>query len=387
MGQHTEGTNSFAGGLISDLNAITTPPTILTDCINGTLLTFNGNELVLQNDMGNTSITDAKLSEGFIPLGVKESGGVIYILSCNPLTKESEIGSFPSPVTVSDEVYALELSIGLYADGSTLNKNFMLSTKTLNSGDSFVLFLKNNDLTSYISSLTTRRFYRLKLISVENGIELDITNTLNNQYKLINNNFVEQDYWFVPLTDSETIPTNMQQYVDGEYVQRYKARKRGKLALKVLPETIDQFYINNDTGYPLLTVLNDQGVIDGNIYLKFNFFVEALSQIKADTIKIKMTLINLDGVSPDEDVSPSDITFTMSENIKDDISAYISIGESYDKIASYTIECWNSYYDIHFSEFDITDLINLSIDPSNWGNTSNSDYYFYDYYLHDYQTI
>ena len=98
-----ESTNVFSGGLVSDLNPITVPNNVLTDCLNGTLLTFNGNELVLQNDMGNTIIQDAKLTDGFIPIGMKEYGGILYIISTNPDTNETEIGSFPSPEEVKGE--------------------------------------------------------------------------------------------------------------------------------------------------------------------------------------------------------------------------------------------------------------------------------------------
>jgi hypothetical protein len=49
--------NSFSEGLSYDLNPLMTPNSMLTDCVNGTLLTFNGDELALQNDSGNTQIT------------------------------------------------------------------------------------------------------------------------------------------------------------------------------------------------------------------------------------------------------------------------------------------------------------------------------------------
>jgi hypothetical protein len=38
-----------------------------------------------------------KLKDGFIPIGIKEHGDIVYIVSHNPKTKESEIGSFPGP--------------------------------------------------------------------------------------------------------------------------------------------------------------------------------------------------------------------------------------------------------------------------------------------------
>lgn len=84
-------TNVFNEGLNYDLNPTTTPNNVLTDCVNGTFLTFNGDELALQNDAGNTKIAVpgtnpteyVELSPGFYPLGIKEYGGVLYIVSAN----------------------------------------------------------------------------------------------------------------------------------------------------------------------------------------------------------------------------------------------------------------------------------------------------------------
>jgi hypothetical protein len=91
-----EATNSFTDGMVKDLNPINTPNTALTDCLNGTIITYDGNEYSLQNDRGNYALTDCKLSENFLPMGVAEYGSILYIVSYNPLTKETEIGSFPS---------------------------------------------------------------------------------------------------------------------------------------------------------------------------------------------------------------------------------------------------------------------------------------------------
>ena len=128
-----ESVNTFSGGLTYDINPITTPNNVLTDGVNATFLTFNGDEMALQNDAGNTRIiasygdlnkketykktklyykddlvvhegtlyyckenevtgefdtlkwtevTDSiKLSDGFFPIGMKEYGGILYIVS------------------------------------------------------------------------------------------------------------------------------------------------------------------------------------------------------------------------------------------------------------------------------------------------------------------
>ena len=99
-----EASNIFSGGIISDLNPLTTPNEVLTDAINSTIITFTGNEFTLQNDAGNVKIDKMKLEKGFVPIGMKEYGGIVYIASYNPITKECEIGSFPSTKTIYDNI-------------------------------------------------------------------------------------------------------------------------------------------------------------------------------------------------------------------------------------------------------------------------------------------
>lgn len=87
-----ESVNTFNEGLNFDLNPLTTPNNILTDCVNGTFVTFNGDELALQNDSGNTTINSevnpqlpVRLTPGYYPIGIKEYGGILYIVSaCTP---------------------------------------------------------------------------------------------------------------------------------------------------------------------------------------------------------------------------------------------------------------------------------------------------------------
>ena len=92
-----EATNGFSKGLNMDLNPISTPNEILTDCLNGTIITYNGNEWNLQNDMGNYSFLGCELPDGFIPIGMKAYGDILYIISYNDNSKLSQIGTFPSP--------------------------------------------------------------------------------------------------------------------------------------------------------------------------------------------------------------------------------------------------------------------------------------------------
>lgn len=96
-----EANNTFVDGLIQDLNPIDTPNTVLTDNVNGTIITYNGNEFSLQNDGGNYPLTHCKLKPNYIPVGIKEYADTLYIVSYNPIDKTTEIGSYPSPMEIN----------------------------------------------------------------------------------------------------------------------------------------------------------------------------------------------------------------------------------------------------------------------------------------------
>lgn len=89
--------NTFSDGINMDVNPIVAPKTVMSNCLNGTFTTFNGNENVLQNDMGNGKVHSAYLPSGWVPVGMAEHGGIIYVAAYNPETQESQLGSFPSP--------------------------------------------------------------------------------------------------------------------------------------------------------------------------------------------------------------------------------------------------------------------------------------------------
>lgn len=89
--------NTFQDGLQMDMNDFSKSNSTLASCLNGTLVTFNGNEYVLQNDLGNGRVETAYLPENYVPLGTASYGGIIYIVSYNPKDNKCQIGSFPSP--------------------------------------------------------------------------------------------------------------------------------------------------------------------------------------------------------------------------------------------------------------------------------------------------
>lgn len=92
-----QGANQFDGGMNLDKNPLNISNHELTSALNATVVTMNGNEGVLQNDMGNARVDQAQLPVGYVPVGMKEYGGIVYVASYNPLKGESQIGCFPSP--------------------------------------------------------------------------------------------------------------------------------------------------------------------------------------------------------------------------------------------------------------------------------------------------
>ena len=76
-----EAVNTFNDGLNFDLNPLTTPNNVLTDCVNGTFITFNGDELALQNDAGNIriNIPDNNATEHSL-LETYNIGDKVYII-------------------------------------------------------------------------------------------------------------------------------------------------------------------------------------------------------------------------------------------------------------------------------------------------------------------
>lgn len=195
----SEATNTFQDGLVMDLNPLTTPNTVLTSALNATFVTFNGNEYVLQNDMGNGRVETAKLPEGYIPIGTTELGGIIYIVSYNPLIDQCQIGSFPSPERIysgneKDPVISkfengnptVELNSENFVNksGEITNTRVLLqiSDTTFNPGDQYIvtaypLSVGDNEVKNYehitdcfnVNDQTGPRDLRLQLITLDSN--------------------------------------------------------------------------------------------------------------------------------------------------------------------------------------------------------------------------
>ncbi len=169
----TEAVNTFTNGLVMDLHPLTTPNNVLTNCLNGTYITYNGNEMILQNDMGNGRVETAKLPAGYIPVGVVSHGGIIYVASYNPIEKMSQIGCFPSPernissldsgrndITFEPETELIENILGKdYLKESPIRKT--LNLKEVHPGDQF-----------NIPFIPKENWYKTELVSITDSNQI-----------------------------------------------------------------------------------------------------------------------------------------------------------------------------------------------------------------------
>ena len=161
--------NGFQEGLILDLAPENTSANSMSAALNATLLTFNGNEMVLQNDMGNGRVETAYLPEGYVPVGTCEFGDIIYIVSYNPLLNKSQIGCFPSPERniSTEEIGGLQQSLSwtdFQEGGSEPNgklkassvKKILYDNRDMTPGDKYIIYsedLENNNLINTINMI------------------------------------------------------------------------------------------------------------------------------------------------------------------------------------------------------------------------------------------
>lgn len=274
-------TNTFGEGLIMDFAPDNTPNTSLSNALNATLLTYNGNEMSLQNDMGNGRVESAYLPEGYIPVGVCEFGDIIYIASYNPLINKSQIGCFPSPErNISNkEISDLNTTFSsdeLAKDGTIVNSNIkkiIFGNKNIGPGDKFIISWgetgKNNR--DYISNFgnTSQSFaegesYWPKLVKVhivsiqddgkliylDNDVQWYPTNTKNideEQYEDpesdINNSFPISTEEFLQNDGVLNDLHNLDEYRHALNCQYsiFQQKVSGKLALLLELESINNF--------------------------------------------------------------------------------------------------------------------------------------------------
>lgn len=252
--------NTFAEGLVMDFAPDNTQATTLTSALNATLLTFNGNEMSLQNDMGNGRVETAYLPEGYVPVGTCEFGDIIYIVSYNPIINKSQIGCFPSPERniSSNEVGGLGQSLKWTdfqgSDGSGPNgeivassvKKILYGTKDMTSGDKYIIYSAELDSAGnheYLSdygntSHQHERFPKLvkiHVVSIEESGKITYLDSSTKWYKE-NDFYIQNSKKIVDKPDLDSYRT----MVSSAY-SIFSSKVSGKLALLVELEKITGF--------------------------------------------------------------------------------------------------------------------------------------------------
>lgn len=282
--------NTFGDGLLMDFAPDNTQATCLTHALNATLLTMDGNELSLQNDMGNGRVETAYLPEGYIPVGTCEFGDIIYIVSYNPITNKSQIGCFPSPERniSSKELSGIETTFELEEEFLKQNEFGFKETisnsvkkviydNKLNPGDKFIVHSGNiHDNMPRISDYGNKshiigafpKQFKINVVAIEDSGKI---NYLNNDLKWYNDFYINQES-----TNNSNKPDidSYRNLLSSGY-SVFQSKVSGKLAILIELERIQNF---NST-YEVLKNENVTKTIESttvncqqyDIYINFNW--------------------------------------------------------------------------------------------------------------------
>lgn len=357
-------TNTFSEGLVGDLNPLTTPSNVLTDCLNGTFITYNGNEFVLQNDMGNSKVDTARLPVGYIPVGMKEHGGIIYVASHNPQTKKSQIGSFPSPQQLFNgtdlNIAEVNFDFSTLVNGSPIpyieNEYYRIKlfadissgeARVFHPGDKFII--KTGQIPPEI-----KEAYNNEVIKFALGV---VTSSGNIEY-------IEDDklriydksngFWIFCTNDKQVEDI----LIDPSLIQIFNAKTSGELVLIIELKTIKAFNLLRKYSFSGsekivtlegemvsdISILNGNTTSNSNVGLKSDYGEQVVDQIVLNSKnssggksqyavspvsiygvlkRLKKTgIIDFDNIRPNQEISDEWRYYITND--------YIKIGWSYD---------------------------------------------------------
>ena len=345
--------STFSGGLVMDLAPDTTPNTVLTSALNATLVTFNGNEMQLQNDMGNGRVETARLPEGYIPVGTCEFGDIIYIVSYNPLTNKSQIGCFPSPERniSSEEVGSAgqtlsftdfqEIELDQYGNpikkevdkqGNPIqdeSKKYILTGKLktnsvkkiiynnkLNPGDKFIIYDKSKKIygESHISDMgnishvygSFPKWLKIHVVAIEDSGKI---NYLDSTLRWYNTYFIAQSK-----EDSQNIPDidSYRNLLSSGY-SVFQSKISGKLALLVELEKITGFSCT----HTIYSKKGDSNKIKFTEDKKNNEIITEIDNTADKSYIVEtnkyLTYINFSWETEDPNINPAAVILTDAE--------------------------------------------------------------------------
>lgn len=276
--------NKFTKGLVMDFSPENTKNEVLTHALNATLLTFNGNELSLQNDMGNGRVETAFLPEGYMPVGTCEYGGIIYIVSYNPLENKSQIGCFPSPernvssdelgqsdgVTIQTSDFQILGENNLpTGDLKNTSKYVLLRNDNLNPGDKFII---NSDSSIYSEAITNLQknydgvyedvpnpMIALNVVSIEDsGRIIYLNSDLRDYEKVLQENpHISAKYHILgenPSSVTGKIDLDSYRNVLSSGYNVFRSKTSGKLAILAELVTIDSYSVTHSVVPKKITI-------------------------------------------------------------------------------------------------------------------------------------
>lgn len=264
--------NTFEGGLIKDLHPLTTPKNVLTDALNATYVTYNGNEYILQNDMGNVKIKNALLKAGYVPVGMKEHGGIVYVAAYNPKTKKGQVGSFPSPKQLWEGENWTVNKPATIINNPTINVNFYSGNFIVNEVLKTEIFSTNEDPRVFHPG---DKF----IIGISSTVYDGLAEAINSNYIDVQLGVVKSDgsieimrTWSKDSSDNIFLvgsATAEGALNDTSKVKVFDASSSGQLLLIINLHTLDSFSLNKEyslSGEDIQVKFLGEGQKDGNIH-------------------------------------------------------------------------------------------------------------------------
>lgn len=283
--------NTFGEGIIMDFSPDNTQANVLSNALNATLLTYNGNEMNLQNDMGNGRVETAMLPTGYMPVGTCEFGGIIYIVSYNPQDDLCQIGCFPSPernitqneLTNQTQITSItnETFQGNNGTLKSLTAKVIIRTDALNPGDKYIITNTNEYTEKDLNCLSdlvkegSPKHVKLSVVSIEDSGKITKLETQRHSVTI-----GDEDYSFI-IPYSEENPTGDANETDIDSYRKkvsqnynvFSSKVSGKLAILAELETISTFSCSHKI--TLQTSEDENGIPKDetiyNIYLDYTW--------------------------------------------------------------------------------------------------------------------
>lgn len=369
--------NTFGDGLIMDFAPDNTQATCLTHALNATLLTMNGNELSLQNDMGNGRVETAYLPEGYIPVGTCEFGDIVYIASYNPLTNKSQIGCFPSPERniSSKELSSAERKINNSAFYDSKTKKLsntsvkqVLIDNNLNPGDKYIIYVSKTDMLeknyTYLSDLGNTdhihggfpKIVKLHVVSIEDSGKITYldssvrwydkvkhtSDTIDTPQKITRENIGERSNLDFYINIAQDAQGSNQPDIDSyrsllsSGYSIFQSKVSGKLAILAELETITGFECTYNV-YKIGTSTDEE--VDGKVTNE----KEKVTNEEGETVTPKYTInyntydvyLNFHWSTDNYNVNPTGIKISTSEWVPKEVNNSRTTSNCYYKAWTY----------------------------------------------------